>query len=426
MTGDGLDDPLGTRKAPLGSRRLPRRGAMAVAFGLALVGLGLLAAHEDDGRGGEPFAVAPIDRPQPTSAELGALQSGTPAGIAAPVAATTAPVAAITLSPNPPAGEAGTDAGKLVGQAAQVENGVTVFRPAGNASSNSLVLRVPQAEAVGLAAAPDPRLTESSAFGLLPKIGSDGSRPAEIYARPADLAGNKPRIAILIGGMGLDRVETARAEASLPGAVTFGFAPYGSDLEEQVSRARGAGHEVVLQLPMEDFGHADPPLSHMLLASRQGNEDRLRWLMGRFTGYAGVGTYLGGRLLADEAALQPLLQEVAARGLYFVDDGSAARSLAPSLAADLRLPSVRADVVIDAKPDAVSVTAALEQLEALARNRGFALGMATGLPGTNAIIKRYTADLGHRGVSLVPVSLIVKAEPRSSARNGPAKPASLP
>ena len=170
---------------------------------------------------------------------------------------------------------------------------------------------------------------------------------------------------------------------------------------------------------MEDFGRSDTNLSHMLTTAARGNEDRLHWLMGRFAGYAGVGNYLGGRLLSDEAALQPLLREIAARGLYFVDDGTATRSLAVPLAADLGLPSVRADMVIDAKPDEASMMIALRQLEALARERGFAVGMATGLPGTNATIERYTAGLGDGDLSLVPVSQILKAAPRTSARTFP-------
>ena len=314
----------------------------------------------------------------------------------------------------------------MPGQDVPSENGVKVVRAARTSGSTSVVLKVPQAQATGLAPAPDPRLTEASPSGLLPKVGSDGSRPADVYARPAGTVRGKSRIAIVIGGMGLDPAETARAAGALPGAVTLGFAPYGPDLDAQVRQARSAGHEAILQLPMEDFGRGDSNLSHMLTTASHGNEDRLHWLLGRFVGYAGVGNYLGGRLLSDEAALQPLLREIAARGLYFVDDGTAARSLAAPLAADLGLPSVRADVVIDAKPDAASMMIALRQLEALARERGYAVGMATGLPGTNATIERYTAGLGEGDLTLVPISQILKAAPRTSARNVSGKPAEAP
>ena len=42
--------------------------------------------------------------------------------------------------------------------------------------------------------------------------------------------------------------------------------------------------------------------------------------MGRFQGYAGLVTYMGGKFTATEAAITPVLREAAKRGLLFVDD----------------------------------------------------------------------------------------------------------
>ncbi len=298
----------------------------------------------------------------------------------------------------------------------RVENGVTVIRAA-SGTAGPTILKVPAAPGTGLLADADPHFLEAGPYGPLPRLGPDGSRPADIYARPGAAADGKPRIAILVGGMGLDRSATAEAIRNLPGAITLGFAPYGDDLEAQVRQAREAGHEVTLLLPMEDFAKADASLSHMLLAHAAGNKDRLDWLMSRFTGYAGVGNYLGGRLLGEPGALQPLLEDIGGRGLYFVDDGKTARSLAPALGAKVGLPVIRADVVIDAKPDAASIVEALGRLETLARDHGFALGTATGLPATNVLIARLAASYAARGIMLVPVSQGMEQPSRPSARN---------
>jgi polysaccharide deacetylase 2 family uncharacterized protein YibQ len=51
--------------------------------------------------------------------------------------------------------------------------------------------------------------------------------------------------------MGLSPRATEAAIAGLPGAVTLGFAPYGADLARQTVLAREAGHELVLEIPME-------------------------------------------------------------------------------------------------------------------------------------------------------------------------------
>ena len=57
-----------------------------------------------------------------------------------------------------------------------------------------------------------------------------------------------------------------------------------------VARARGEGHEVLLQVPMEPFDYPDnDPGPQTLLTSLDAgqNIDRLHWLMSRFQGYVG-------------------------------------------------------------------------------------------------------------------------------------------
>jgi polysaccharide deacetylase 2 family uncharacterized protein YibQ len=91
-------------------------------------------------------------------------------------------------------------------------------------------------------------------------VAQDGARPADVYARPAKaVAGkpNAPRVAIVIGGLGIGAASTGDALIKLPGPITFAFSPYGGDLALQVVRARDAGHEILLQVPMEPFDYPD-------------------------------------------------------------------------------------------------------------------------------------------------------------------------
>ena len=74
----------------------------------------------------------------------------------------------------------------------------------------------------------------------------------------------------------------------------------------EAAAAREAGHEILLQSPMEPFTYpADNPGPHTLLtgASDADNLDSLRWQMGRFVGYVGIVNHLGGKFTADARAL---------------------------------------------------------------------------------------------------------------------------
>jgi hypothetical protein len=150
-------------------------------------------------------------------------------------------------------------------------------------------------------AAPDQRLLEQSRHGVIPKIGADDARPSAVYARPIKLPADKadaPRIAIVVGGLGISASATAEALEKLSPAVTRAFAPYGADLENLASRAGADDHEVLLQTPMEPFDYPDnDPGPQTLLTSLSGeqNVDRLQWLMSRMQGYVGLVSFMGVR-----------------------------------------------------------------------------------------------------------------------------------
>jgi polysaccharide deacetylase 2 family uncharacterized protein YibQ len=208
---------------------------------------------------------------------------------------------------------------------------------------------------------------------------------------------------------------TSDAIAKLPGAVTLGFMPYGGDVATLVARARKAGHEILLQVPMEPFDYPDnDPGPQTLLTSLapQQNIDRLYWLMSRFQGYVGLTSAMGARFTASEQSFAPVLHETAKRGLIFVDDGANPRSLAGRIAGANNQPFAKADVVLDSVPTAAEIDRALGRLEMAARERSVAVGISSALPVSIDHIAKWAKGLESRGVLLVPITTIaVKTKP---------------
>jgi len=134
------------------------------------------------------------------------------------------------------------------------------------------------------------RLLESSKHGPIPRIAPDGARPADVYARAASpLQGKKdgPRVAIVIGGLGISANVTQQAMQKLPGPVTFALSPYGTDVESLATKARAEGHEILLQAPMEPFDYPDNDPGPQTLLTTLGMDGRALHL--RRAG-AGAGT----------------------------------------------------------------------------------------------------------------------------------------
>ncbi|AXS42353.1 divergent polysaccharide deacetylase family protein [Breoghania sp. L-A4] len=263
-----------------------------------------------------------------------------------------------------------------------------------------------------LTTTPDDRITEEGRYGPLPRIGDDGARALDFYARPYDTQSvGVASIAIVVGGLGLSQTGTQEAIAKLPADVTLSFAPYGASLDRWQTRARQAGHELLLQIPLEpyDFPDNDPgPHTLLVKLSPQANADRLHWLMSRISNYVGVGNFMGARFTAEAAAIKPVLEELKRRGLMYFDDGSSPRSTVAALSNATRTPYAGADVVLDAVPSKDEIDARLLKLEATARTKGLAIGSASALPISIERISEWAQSLEARGLRLVPLSASVR------------------
>lgn len=264
------------------------------------------------------------------------------------------------------------------------------------------------ADGVRLAAV-DPALLETKDDAKLPKIGQDGRQPWSTYGRPFNLDDTRPRVAVVVTGLGLSAAETRRTISELPGAFSLSFSPYARDLEQQMARARRAGHETLVDLPMEplDFPRDDPGPSTLLTSlSLVDNLNRLEWVLGRAPGYVGVTTWMGSQFTTVEDALMPVLEGLKQRGLLLVDSRATSRSIATELASSIQLPRAFNNTFIDATPSIDSIDRALAGLEAIARQQRYAVGIARPLPVTLDRLARWAGTLEGKGIALAPVSAI--------------------
>ena len=410
MAADDLSAPLGQNKTkkPRFVLSIAVPQVIAGVLGLFVVLFGVWALLGNDPLGGEPVIVVAT---KPT----GAMPDGANAGSRGPNRYDGP--AAGQMQSNPAAVNQSNPAAGAQSKPAPAPGMQTITIIDGSSGKRQEVeIPVPQDRRV---AAAEPRLLDSSRHGSIPKIGADGMRPAEAYARVSTLAAgdaDKPRVAIVIGGLGISATNTNDALAKLPGPVTLAFSPYGADIERVVARARGNGHEVLLQVPMEPFDYPDndpgpQTLLTTLLADQ--NLDRLYWLMSRFQGYVGVVNFMGNRFTASERALTPVLYEITKRGLLYLDDGASPRSLASQIAGANSLPFAKAEVVIDAVATPVSIDRALTRLEAMARERGVAVGIASAAPAAIERIAQWAKAAEARGLVLVPITAVA-IKPKAS------------
>jgi polysaccharide deacetylase 2 family uncharacterized protein YibQ len=399
---DDLSAPLGRDRKDKSSR-LPSLLTVGIAgfLGVCLTVFVVWAAVVEDSGGGEPMVVMstgtrapPANKPEDAKADAAKPELKTETRVADAKSTPATPDVRQAAAPSvPPAGM----------------QSVTIINGASGARQEVLV-PAPGSDHLAVA---DPKLLETTRHGPIPRVSLDGGRPLMAYARPVPgtaTSANMPRIAIVISGLGLGAKTTEDALTQLPGPVTLAFAPYGSDIERVAGRARVAGHELLLQLPMEPFDYPDnDPGPQTLLTSLapEQNIDRLHWMMSRLQGYVGVANYMGSRFTASDAAFAPVLREVAKRGLMYLDDGASPRSLAGQIAGANNLPFAKANIVIDAVPTPNEIDRELARLESMARDNGIAVGVASALPVSIAHIAKWAKGAEARGFLLVPISATV-------------------
>jgi polysaccharide deacetylase 2 family uncharacterized protein YibQ len=238
--------------------------------------------------------------------------------------------------------------------------------------------------------------------GPLPIIAQNGRTPYQAYARPFAPSG-RPKVALVIGGLGLDARATQTAIETLRPEITLSFVAYAEGLQGWIDMARAHGHEVLLETPMEpvDYPDNDPgPYTLMADAPAPETAKRLEWVLSRASGYFGLTNYLGSRFLADDRAYEGLLGALRGRGLGFIDDGSARRRAGGGV------PRASAERVIDDQLTQAAIDNQLLALEASALQHGQALGAGFAYPVTLDKVARWAQSVEQRGYQLAPASAL--------------------
>ena len=286
-------------------------------------------------------------------------------------------------------------------------NVVRTYRPGARDGDGPLVI---EASRIGqdprTAAFPNEDLLEETPEGKIPIIGLDGTRAMDQYARPWSGA-RGTRIAIVVGGLGLSQTGTQRAIHELPGEVTLAFAASGNSLQRWMQDARRGGHEILLQMPLEpfDYPQTDPGLYTLRTdASTAKNLTELHRAMAQITNYTGIVNFMGGRFLSDADALEPMMRDIASRGLLFLDDGSSAQSLSGTVAGSIEAPHAFADLQLDGELSRPAVLKKLDELERIARRNGTAIGIASAFDESVDAIREWCEEAGGRGIEIVGVA----------------------
>lgn len=227
--------------------------------------------------------------------------------------------------------------------------------------------------------------------------------------------GGRPRIAIVIDDVGYAKAPIDKLLA-VSRNITFSVLPYGPMTSELADAIHKRGAEVMLHLPMEPEG-TPGGLSHQGMLMHDMSSAALRMKTAEALALVphadGVNNHMGSRLTADEGAMKAVMEELTGRKLFFLDSRTSPQTVAFRAARAAGLRALERDVFLDDVAEIGPILKQIDELEARAKKRGFAVAIGHPYPATVAAIVQAVPTLIDRGFEIVPARELAGKAPVS-------------
>lgn len=245
-----------------------------------------------------------------------------------------------------------------------------------------------------------------------PKRASTGKKPRpELKSAPPGTAYPDRSVTIIIDDIGYD-LRIAEELARIPAPIALAVLPDAPHAAEAARRFHAAGKEILLHLPMEPRSYPGvSPGGGMLMADMAAEDIRgqIRKALAAVPFVSGVNNHMGSRFMEDDALLAVVMEELRARGLFFVDSMTTDDSRGRESAARARVRFAARDVFIDYAP---GYSVALESLTGAfrqGRNHGAPILMI-GHPFRETVraIQDVLPIWRKEGIKVIPVSAYLR------------------
>ena len=252
-----------------------------------------------------------------------------------------------------------------------------------------------------------------------PKRASTGKQPRPGQAT-LETAHSGRSVAVIIDDIGFD-LRIVENLAGIPAPLAFAILPHTPHAVEAAKLLHAAGKEILLHLPMEPYSHpGGSPGSGALMVDMDAGEIRrqIRADLAAVPFVSGVNNHMGSRFMEDEARLAIVMEELRAKGLFFVDSRTTADSRGKESAGRAHVRFAARDIFIDHTPGRA---AAMESLTGAVRQgqRNGAPLLMIGHPHIETVraIRDALPFWQKEGVKVIPVSAFMRISGGAGKQN---------
>ena len=227
---------------------------------------------------------------------------------------------------------------------------------------------------------------------------------------PPKRAAGPGTVAIIVDDMGSSIREVNELMAiRLP--LTFSIIPGLSKVKGVAQAAHAGGYQMMIHIPMEPRGYPRQRMeqSGLLLAQSDGEiRKRLNGFLQAVPYAKGANNHMGSRFTEERAKMETVLGFLKGKGLFFIDSRTTPRSVGNSLAREMGLETASRNVFIDNVQDVGAIREQLEQLAAMARRKGGAIGICHPHKTTIQALSAAMPELKRSGITFVYAADLVR------------------
>lgn len=293
-------------------------------------------------------------------------------------------------------------------------NVVRLQSPAGLVELNLAVSEA--VEAVGGRVLRGERHRDDSGEWLELQLGTGAGMTHRLVARRERIAPVPPplpngRLALVLDDLGHNLDGLTRRALSLPAPITYAILPGRSRSRRVLTEVRRAGRPALLHMPMEpDPGAPVGPGEPAVVVGMDPASVRraVSEALDGLPGVVGVNNHMGSRATRSRPEMDAVMEEIAARGLVFLDSRTTPLSVAHLAATAHRVPNLRNDLFLDVDTeDPAEIRRRLDHLLEIARRRGWAVGIGHIHPETIRVLEEFLPTVDPADVELVPVADLI-------------------
>ncbi|WP_243371261.1 divergent polysaccharide deacetylase family protein [Geotalea sp. SG265] len=216
-------------------------------------------------------------------------------------------------------------------------------------------------------------------------------------------------VAIIIDDMGRSAREAESLLAiNLP--VTFSVIPGYAQARRVAEIAHGRGVEVMVHMPMEPQGYPEKKMEKnglLLAESKEQVVSKVKGYLQEVPYAVGANNHMGSRFTENEEKMQPVLQILQERGMFFIDSMTSPRSVGFRLAREMGMKWGTRQVFLDNVQDVQAINAQLQQVVDVARKRGSAIAICHPHRATIQALSETMPRMRKEGITFVYASQLV-------------------